>query len=106
MSKERNNYSPEYKAKVVLELLKETKTMSQIVSETSICATVLTRWKTEAVERLHEIFERGESDTEKLKREFDTKEEEYQKTIGELTMGYNFLKKKWNQYGGPLIEKK
>lgn len=91
--RERNNYSPEFKARVVLELLREEKTMSQIVSETGVCATVLSRWKAEAIERMHEIFQRGPSDADKLKKEFDAKEEEYQNTIGELTMGCNFLKK-------------
>lgn len=103
---ERNSYSPEYKAKIVLELLREEKTVSQIVSETGIHATVLSRWKAEAMERLHEIFERGPSDADKLKKEFEAKEEEYQKTIGELTMGLNFLKKKWHQFGGPMRERK
>jgi putative transposase len=55
---------------------------------------------------MHEIFQRGESDTEKLRREFEAKEEEYQKAIGELTMDLNFLKKKWYQFGGPMKEKK
>jgi putative transposase len=104
--RERNNYSPEFKARIVLELLREEKTVSQIVSETGIHATVLSRWKAEAIERMHEIFQRGESDTEKLRREFEAKEEEYQKAIGELTMDLNFLKKKWYQFGGPMKEKK
>lgn len=104
--RERNNYSPEFKARIVLELLREEKTVSQIVSETGIHATVLSRWKAEAIERMHEIFKKGESDTEKLRREFEAKEEEYQKAIGELTMDLNFLKKKWNQFGGPMKEKK
>ncbi len=104
--RERNNYTPEYKARIVLELLRKEKTVSQSVSETGISAAVLSRWKAEAVERMHEIFERGESDADKLKKEFEAKEEEYQKTIGELTMGLNFLKKKWNQFGGPMKEKK
>jgi transposase len=104
--RERNNYSPELKARIVLELLREEKTVNQIVSETGVHATVLSRWKLEAVGRLHEIFEKGQSDTEKLKKEFEIKEGEYQKTIGELTMDLNFLKKKWNQFGGSMKEKK
>ena len=104
--RERNNYSPEYKAKIVLELIREEKTVSQIVSETGIHATVLSRWKAEFLEKMPNVFTRGESDTVKLKKEFEAKEEEYKKTIGELTMDLNFLKKKWNQFGGPMKEKK
>jgi len=104
--RERNNYTPEYKAKIVLELLREEKTVSQIVSETGIHATVLSRWKAEFLEKMPTVFTRGESDIDKLKKEFEAKEEEYIKTIGELTMGLNFLKKKWNQFGGPMREKK
>jgi putative transposase len=96
--RERNSYSAEFKAKIVLELLREEKTVSQISSETGVHSTVLSRWKGEALERLPELFGRGASEADKMRKEFESKEDEYKKTIGELTMDLNFLKKKWNQY--------
>ncbi|MDO9534320.1 MAG: transposase [Bacillota bacterium] len=91
--RERKNYPPEFKAKIVLESLREEKTISQIVSETRIHATVLSRWKAEALKRLPELFSKGESETEKMRKEFEAKEDEYMKAVGELTMDLNFLKK-------------
>jgi transposase len=42
-------YSPAFKAQVVLELLKEEKSLAQLSSEHSVHATVLRAWKAVAV---------------------------------------------------------
>jgi len=41
----RKQYSPEFKSKIVLEILKEEKTLSQISSEYGIHTTQLKNWK-------------------------------------------------------------
>jgi putative transposase len=45
MKKIRKNYSPEFKAKVVLELLQENKTINEIVSKYDILPKSLIEWK-------------------------------------------------------------
>jgi transposase-like protein len=51
-------------AQVVLELLKETKTHSQLTSEYGVHATVLRDWKQAAIKGLPDVFERRGSLTD------------------------------------------
>jgi transposase-like protein len=53
--KARNNYTPEFKAKVVLEILSEVETVSQIAAKYEISPVVVSRWKKEFLERASEI---------------------------------------------------
>jgi len=45
----RKNYTPEFKSKIVLEILKEEKTLSQISSEYGVHTTQIKNWKKEAL---------------------------------------------------------
>jgi len=54
----RKRYSSQFKAQVVLELLKEEKTVGELSSEHGIHQSLLTRWKAEALEKLLEVFEK------------------------------------------------
>jgi putative transposase len=54
----RKQYSPEFKSKIVLEILKEEKTLSQISSEYGIHTTQLKNWKKETLENLPQLFEK------------------------------------------------
>jgi transposase-like protein len=67
----RKSYTPEFKAKVVLELLREEKSVSQIASEYEVHPNLLSRWKAEAIERMPELFDKRTSETEKLKKDFE-----------------------------------
>jgi len=52
------------------------------------------RWKAEFLERASMVFEKGPSEAEKLKREFEEKQELLEKKIGQLTVEVDWLKKK------------
>ena len=52
----RKHYTPTLKAKVVLELLKDEKLMTQVASERGIHPTQLRDWKKQAVDGLPELF--------------------------------------------------
>jgi transposase-like protein len=45
MKRNRKNYSPEFKAKVVLELLQENKTINEMTSKYGILTKSLIEWK-------------------------------------------------------------
>ena len=47
----RNSYTPEFKAKVVLEIIAEAETVNQIAAKYEISPVVLSRWKKEFLER-------------------------------------------------------
>jgi hypothetical protein len=54
-------YTPAFKAQVVLELLKEEKSLSQLANEYKIHPNVLREWRTAAVSNLASLFERGDA---------------------------------------------
>ena len=53
----RRTFSPEFKARVVLETLVEGKSMAQASREYGIKDSVLSRWKQEFIERSARVFE-------------------------------------------------
>ena len=89
----KKSYTSSFKAQVVLELLKETKTLNQLASEHGVAATVLREWKLAAIKGLADVFERRDSVTE-LKATHTREQEELYAEIGRLTTHVNFLKKK------------
>ena len=60
----KKSYTASFKAQVVLELLKETKTLGQLASEYGVHATVLRDWKHAAIKGLPDVFEHRNSFTE------------------------------------------
>lgn len=59
--KKRRTYTAEYKAKIILEILTEQKSIAQASREYGIKNSVLSRWKQEFIERSPAIFEQGSS---------------------------------------------
>jgi len=90
----RKTHSGAFKAKVVLEILKEEKAISQISSEYGIHPNQLGKWKKEAVNRLAEILEDGRRKGDKEKDALKEQIQGLYAEIGELTTKLNWLKKK------------
>jgi transposase-like protein len=90
MKSDRKHYTPEFKSKVILEFLREEKTLSQLASEHGIHHSLLVRWRNQALEGLSGIF----SD-QKIKELMAAHEREvttlYQE-IGQLTTQLAWLK--------------
>jgi len=89
----KKSYTPEFKAKVIVELLREEMTLSQLASKYEIHPNQLTRWKKAVMEGIPGLLDD--------KRRKDAKELENQALIqelyaqiGELTAKLNWLKKK------------
>ena len=89
----RKNYSPEFKAKLVLEVLREERMSNQIASENGINPNMLTKWKNDAITGLPTVF-RKESAEAKQKAVYERKIEELYTQIGRLTTDLDWLKKK------------
>lgn len=88
----KKSYTASFKAQVVLDLLKETKTLGQLASEHGVAATVLREWKLAAIKGLADVFEKRDSVTE-LKAAHERQLEDLYAEIGRLTTHVNFLKK-------------
>lgn len=96
--KKRRTFTPEFKAKVVLELLREEKELTQIASEYEIAPNMLRNWKKEFLTNASSVFENKKSDSfEEERRSYEEKVDNLYKTIGQLTMHVDWLKKKSEQ---------
>jgi transposase-like protein len=69
----RRRFTPEQKAKVVMEMLREEQTVAQIAAQYEIHPTQLHKWKAEAIDNLPSLFTRGASETEKMRRKYEEK---------------------------------
>jgi transposase-like protein len=69
----RKKYDPRLKPKIVLELLKEEKTVSQLASEHGIHHSVLIRWRDQAVNGLPELLSDQNKSLSKVRAEYETK---------------------------------
>jgi putative transposase len=89
----RKTYSSAFKAQVVLELLKETKTLAQLATEHSVHPNVLRTWREQAVKDFASLFERRDSFADAEAAYLKQLEELYAE-LGRLTTHVNVLKKK------------
>lgn len=78
----RKTFKPEEKAKIVLEMLRGEKKISEIASEYEVHPTQLHRWKAEAIENLPSLFTRGANEMEKMRKQYEAEKEELTKQIG------------------------
>lgn len=87
------SYTSEFKAKAVLEVLRETRSISEIASDKGLHPNLLGRWKNEAVQGLPTIFDMGRKKAKEAKAQNEAIQDLYTQ-IGELTTKLNWLKKK------------
>lgn len=75
MSK-RRTFTPQQKSQIVLELLRETKLVAEIVTEYEIRPNQLLRWKLEATEKIHLLFTKNSNEVDKNKKKHDAEVED------------------------------
>jgi len=90
----RKRYKPKQKAQIVLEMLKEERTVTQISSEYGIHTSQLYKWKNQALEGFPNLFEEDRKTEKALEAKHKKKLEELYAEIGRLTTQLNWLKKK------------
>lgn len=99
MSKKRQSFSKDFKAKVALEALREEATIQEIAVKYGVHPNQISQWKAQAIAGLADIFERPNKKSEEV-RQNEEKENEYLKTIGEQKVELDFLKKKYRKIYG------
>ena len=92
MSKIRRQHSAEFKTHVVMELLEEEETLSQVCSKFAIHPTQAKQWRQNALAQLKTSFT-GKSQEEQMK-EKDRIIDELYKQIGQLKVELDWIKKK------------
>ena len=94
----RRQFSPEFKARVVLELISGEKGLMQASREYGIKDSVLSRWKQEFLERAAQVFEQPKPDGQ------EDKLAELERMVGRLTMQLDMAKKVLGYSGSPPKE--
>ena len=87
MPQHRTRHSAEFKAKVALAALSESKTLAELASQYQLHPTQITRWKQELVENATDLFGKGK------KKEVNHEAEvaELHRQIGKLKVENDFL---------------
>lgn len=88
MAANRRQYTAEFKAKVVLQVLSGEKTSSELCRAHKLNPNVLNRWRKEFLEQAASIFERGEAGSE-----HEQKIAELERLVGQLTLQLEIAKK-------------
>jgi transposase-like protein len=97
--KKRQSFDKAFKAKVVLEALREELTLQEISKKYSVHQNQISLWKRQAIENLPDLFERPNKKTEQ-EREAEEKYEDALKALGSMKIEVDFLKKKYKQLYG------
>lgn len=87
----RRKFTPEYKARIVLEILTEGKSISAASREYEIKDSVLSRWKQEFIERSPMLFENSASSDAR-----DERIAELERMVGRLATELEMRKKVTN----------
>lgn len=89
----RKRYTTAFKVKVVLELLKEEKTINQLAAEHGVHPTQLRDWKKQVLDGLPQLFEQS-PEAARLAAAQEREREELFAQIGRLTTQLAWLQKK------------
>jgi len=84
----RRRFSAEYKARIVLEILTEQKSMAQASRDYGIKDSVLARWKQQFIERSPQLFQQSTATDDR-----DQRIAELERMVGRLAMEVDMSKK-------------
>jgi transposase len=90
MSTKRRKFSKDFKAKVVLESLKERETLESLAKKYELLPGQITTWKAQALENFSKVFSKDSSD----EKDNDVETQILYAQIGQLKVENDFLKKK------------
>jgi putative transposase len=103
----RKQYTPEFKAKVVLQVLREEKTLGEIAADNELNPNQIRNWKREFLENAPKIFSESR-DAKEIKAKEKEMEEDYQELLAKvrkLTVERDWLKKNLQKYLAPITRR-
>mgnify|MGYP002522660173 CR=1 FL=1 len=97
-------YTPEFKAKIVLEVLQGDRELGEIAADNNLNPNMLRTWKAEFVKNANRVFNQSQSEKEIRRKEAELEQERDKmlKTIGQLTMERDFLQDVFRRNGYPV----
>ena len=103
----RTTYSPQFKAKLVLEVIKGEEELGVIAQENGVNPNMLRNWKREFLENASVVFEspkKAEKETRRKEGDLKKETDRMLKTIGQLTLERDFLQSCFRRSGLPVPE--
>ena len=85
---QRRSFTPQFKTRVVLEVLTKLKSTAQVCRDYDLKEQVVTRWKAEFLERAPTLFA-----TDQQRTQDETRIAELERLVGRLTMELEIAKK-------------
>lgn len=87
----RRKFTKEFKTKVVLDSLKEHKTLAELSRKYKISPQQISKWKSEFLTNATEVFDKGKKKSKQTEQ--DEEKDELLKIIGQQKVEIDFLKK-------------
>ncbi len=100
MSK-RKRWTSAAKFEIVLEVLKNTRTLNEICKHYDVAPSQVHSWKKSFLENAAQVFDNNKQ-AAKTKTANDTDKQALYEKIGQLTVERDFLKKVWSKYHGEI----
>ena len=91
MSKQRNRYTAEFKAKVAITAIKGQQTLNEIATSYGVHPNQVTHWKGQALGAIPDLFSRGR---ERAAQDEEALRAQLYQQIGQLKVELDWLKKK------------
>jgi transposase len=95
MPRTRRSFPPEFKARVVLDLLSGAASQADLCRKHNVKPQLLTHWKATVLERLHTLFQEGQANQDQ------TRIAELEQLLGRQAYELEILKKASRLLGGP-----
>ena len=107
MSRKRRNFSPEFKAKIVLESIRGEKEINELALEHQIQPNLIRNWKKEFIANASNVFyAKSDEKSKESLNELESENDELAKKLGRLTIEVDWLKKKSKEILGSDYESK
>jgi len=92
MKKGKRQHTAEFKAKVVLEALKEVASSAELASKFEVHPTQIAKWKKQFTESIPDVFGAAK---ERREKDVEAEKDRLLRKVGQLQMEVDWLKKKF-----------
>jgi putative transposase len=102
------NYTPEFKARVLVEALKEESSLSEIAAKYNLNTNMVRNWRKQFLDHPERVFEqsRVEKESQKKDQEHEQEVDELHRIIGEITVERDYLQRRIRESFGRTDSRK